>query len=235
MMNRACFLSMAFALSIMLSAMGNPVYAEALNYNVIDLSAQARRQVSNDVMQATLFAESVGPVPAKLAAEVNEQLNKAISAAKKIKSVRVESGDYHSQANYQDGKQQGWRTRGEVRLESTDFAALATLLGQLQNDALQLANVQFSVSPQLRDQVENELIREALKAFQKRADVVKQSLDRNSVKIVSIRLDTQNAFPTPRPVYRVNAMMAKDVAEAAPAEAGNSEIIVVASGSVQVE
>lgn len=211
------------------------VYADTLNYNLIELSAQASRQVSNDVMQATLFAEAAGLQPAALAATVNKQLAAAMVAAKKISSVRVENGDYQSFANYQDGKQQGWRTRAELRLESKDFAALATLIGELQNDGMQLGNLQFSVSPQLRNKTESELISEALQAFQQRADVVRQSLKKNSVKIVSIRIDAQGSFPPPRPMYKANAMMAMDVAAAPPAEAGNSEITVVASGSVQVE
>lgn len=235
MLHRARYTSFVASLMVILlpfASVGSS--AEGLNYNVVDLSAQARREVNNDLMQATLFAEAVGQSPAQLSATVNDQLNKAINAAKKVKSVRVESGDYQSQANYRDGKQDGWRTRGEVRLESADFSGLATLLGQLQSENLQLSSVQFSVSPQLREQVENELVRDALKAFQQRADVVRQSLNKNAVKIVSIRLETQNMYPVPRPMFRVSAM-AMDKAEAAPAEAGNSEIIVMANGSIQVE
>jgi predicted secreted protein len=224
-----------FFLPVFVVISSSLVYADALNYNVIELAAQASRQVSNDVMQATLFVEVSGAEPAPLAKQVNQQLNKAVATAKKVKDISVENGDYQSMANYQDGKQNGWRTRGEVNLQSTDFTALATLIGELQSDGMQLGNVQFSVSPALRDRIEQQLTREALKAFQQRADIVRDSLNSKALKIVTIRLDTQGSYPPPRPMYKVNAMMAMDAAAAPPAEAGNSEITVVASGSVQVE
>ena len=234
MITRKSLLS-RFFLTVFVVISSGVVYAESLNYNLVELSAQASRQVSNDVMQATLFAEATGPQPGALAATVNKQLANAVADTKKIKNVRVENGDYYSQANYQEGKQQGWRTRGEVRVQSSDFAALATLIGELQSDGMQLGNMQFSVSPQLRESVEAELTRAAIKAFQQRAEIVRDSLNSKAVKIVTLRLDAQGSFPPPRPMYKVNAMMAMDAAAAPPAEAGNSEITVVASGSVQVE
>ena len=42
------------------------VQAEPLNYNVISLDAEARREVANDLMRANLFAEFNDADPARL-------------------------------------------------------------------------------------------------------------------------------------------------------------------------
>ncbi|MBN2108487.1 MAG: SIMPL domain-containing protein, partial [Deltaproteobacteria bacterium] len=117
----------SFLLAAALACMALPGAVQAapaaeLNYILIDFSVQARRDVGNDLMQATLFAESVGSNPAELAAIVNKRLGAAVAQAKTVQGVKVESGSYHSWANYQKGKQDGWRTRAELRLESRDFA-----------------------------------------------------------------------------------------------------------------
>jgi predicted secreted protein len=212
----------------------DPARATELNYNLVEFSVQARRDVNNDLMQATLFAEATGSDSGELAALVNKRLAAAVAQAKAVQGVKVESGNYQSWANYQKGKQDGWRTRAELRLESRDFTVLAGLIGRLQSSDLQLGGLQFSVSPALRTQVEGELTKEALAAFQNRADVIRQSLSAQASKIVTIRIDTQ----TPqihRPMMRAKAMASLEEAAAPAAEAGNSEIIVSAIGTVQTQ
>lgn len=205
-----------------------------LNYNLIDFSVMARREVSNDLMQAVMFTEEAGSDPAELAAAVNKRCAAAVARAKTVEGVKVESGNYRSWANYQKGKQDGWRTRSEMRLESRDFAALAKLIGSLQAADMQLAAMEFSISSALRSRIEDELTREALAAFQSRADMIRQSLKAQTHKIVTIHLDTQTP-QSPRPIMRVKAMTA--MADAAPpqAEAGTSDILVSATGTVQVQ
>jgi predicted secreted protein len=208
--------------------------AADLNYNLIDFSVQARREVGNDLMQATLFAESAGSNPAELAATVNKRIAAAVTQAKAVQGVKVESGNYNSWANYQKGKQDGWRTRAELRLESRDFGALSALIGQLQAADVQLAGMQFVVSPSLRSQVEAELTKEALAAFQARADLIRQSLSAQASRIVTLHLDAQTPH-IPRPMFRAKAMAAMEEAAAPAAEAGTSEIVITASGTVQVQ
>ena len=228
-----------FLLAAALACMALPGAAQAapaadLNYNLIDFSVQARREVGNDLMQATLFAESVGSNPGELAATVNKRIAAAVAQAKAAQGVKVESGNYHSWANYQKGKQDGWRTRAELRLESRDFAVLAGLIGRLQAGDVQLGGMQFLISPALRSQVEAELTKEALAAFQARADLVRQSLAAQTSRIVTLHLDAQTP-QTPRPMFRAKAMAAMEEAVAPPAEAGTSEIVITASGTVQVQ
>ena len=68
-----------------------------------------------------------------------------------------------------DGKISAWRGRTEVALESRDFAAASKLAGQLSN-LMQVANVEFSLSPEAQRAAEQKLTTEAIKSFRARAD-----------------------------------------------------------------
>jgi predicted secreted protein len=233
-MTAACFFAAALA-CMHLPGADLPAGAAELNYNLIEFSVQARRDVANDLMQATLFAEAVGSDPAELAAQVNKRIAAAVSRAKAVAGVKVESGSYTSSANYQKGRQEGWRTRAELRLESRDFSALSGLIGQLQGADLQLGAMQFVISPALRSQVEAELTKEALAAFQERAGLIRQSMAAQASKTVTIRIDGQAPQP-PRPLFRARAMTAmEESAPPPPAEGGTSEIVIAATGTVQMQ
>jgi predicted secreted protein len=209
--------------------------AGELNYNLIEFSVQARRETPNDLMQAMLFAEAAGADPAVLAARVNKTIGDAVKQAKTVSGIKVESGRYTSSANYQKGRQEGWRTRAELNLESRDFTALARLIGRLQSADLQLGQLNFTISPDLRTRIESELTQEALAAFKSRADLIRQSLNAQGLRVVTIRLDTQ--FPQPlRQGLRASRMMAlEEQAPPPPAEGGTTEIVLNAAGTVQVQ
>lgn len=209
--------------------------AETLHYNLVDFTVKARREAPNDLMTAVLFAEAVGASPADLAARVNERIAAATAETKKIPAVKIESGDYRTWANYQKDRQEGWRTRAELRLESRDVAALAKLVGRLQAADMQLAGMDFSLSPDLRSKIEEELTKEALAAFQSRADLIRQSLKAASLKIVTVHITTQAPQPQ-RPMLRARAVSAAMAgAPQPPAEAGTSDITVIATGTVQLQ
>ena len=62
----------------------------------------------------------------------------------------------------------GWRGRAELKVESKDFKAAGELISLLQSK-LQLSNLNFSVAPETRRELENQLITEAVAAFRQRA------------------------------------------------------------------
>jgi len=206
----------------------------APRYNAVSLQASAQREVPNDLVNATLFVEVNDATPAKVADAVNRTLNDALRAAKAYPSVRTHSGNLRTFPIYTRGNQlQGWRGRGELRLESEDFAALPELIGKLQG-SLQLGGLQFGVSPQARRTAENALITEAIAAFKARADIIRTALGGRGYKLQSLDVSSGHRPP---PVPRV--AMAQSVS-AAPAvappdlEAGLSTITVNASGTIEI-
>ena len=127
---------------------------------------------------------------------------------------------------------QGWRGRAEIRIESRDFEAASALIGKLQTN-MQLGGINFSVSPEARRTVENELITEAIAAFKARADIVKAALGGRSYKLQ--RLNVANGYNAPQPRFAVARMASASAEVAAPSlEAGVSVVTVNANGAIEV-
>ena len=207
--------------------------AEPPRYNTVDLQADAQREVANDLLNATLYVELNDASPAALANGLNKTLGEALRVAKEYKSVRVRSGANQTYPVYsRPGTLQGWRGRAELRLESRDFEAATALIGRLQA-SLQLGSLNFSVAPDTRRTVENELIAEAIAAFKARADIVKGALGGRSYKIQRLGLNSNSNVQQPRLMAARSALSSAEVTPPA-VEAGASTLTVNAAGAIEV-
>jgi len=215
-----------------LAAAGNARPAEEpLRYNVVDLQAEAQREIQNDVMTAALYVEQSGENPAQVSNSVNKIANEALRMAGDVKSVKANTAGYQTYPIYGKNKRlEAWRVRSEIRIESKDFSALSNLIGKLQS-TLQLSYLGFTVSPEARRQAENELIAEAISNFRGRADIVKLSLKGREFKIRRMSVNTSGFHP--RPVFSRSAV-AQEVA-APNVEGGTSQVTVNISGTIEVE
>jgi predicted secreted protein len=217
---------------LFLAAVGNAHPAEEpLRYNVVDLQAEAQREIQNDVMTAALYVEQSGENPAQVSNSVNKIANEALRVAGDVKSVKANTAGYQTYPVYGKNKLlEAWRVRSEIRLESKDFSALSNLIGKLQS-TLQLSYLGFAVSPEARRQAENELIAEAISNFRGRADIVKQSFKGREFKIRRMSVNTSGFHP--RPVL-ARGIAAQDVA-APNVEGGTSQVTVNVNGTIEVE
>lgn len=210
--------------------------AEPLNYNQVSLRAEVQQSVNNDTLTVVLFTEEQDTDPAKLANRVTETLNKGLETARQNKNIKVASGNRVSQPVYDEKRQNivAWRERGEIRLEGTDFAQVSTVTGDLLGE-LSLDSMSFSLSPSSRSTTEDSLIKEAIDAFKRRADIATQGLGGNSYKIVQLNLNTQ--FMSPRPYMRASNMaMSAEAKMATPAvEGGEADVTVNADGVIEVQ
>ncbi len=201
-------------------------------YNTVTLQADAQREVQNDLLNATLFVEVNDSTPAGVANAVNKSVNDALRIAKDYKNVRARSGNNQTFPVYTKGNQlQGWRGRGEIRLESKDFEAASALIGKLQS-SMQLGGIQFTVAPESRRAVENELITEAIAAFKARAEIAKTALGGRGYKLQNLNVGSGRAV-MPQPYMAMARAQAAEVA-APNLEAGASVITVNANGTVEI-
>lgn len=207
--------------------------AEPPRYNTIELQAEAQREVHNDLLDASLFVELNDPNPASLANAMNKRVNQALRVARDDKGVRVRSGNNQTYPVYtKAGVLQGWRGRAEIRIEGRDFDAASGLIGQLQA-GMQLGNMSFSVSPEARRAMENELIAEVIGAFKARAEIVKTALAGRGYKL--LRLNVASTRNAPQPRFAVARMMASSQEVVAPdLEVGVSLVIVSANGAIEI-
>ena len=203
----------------------------APRYNVVELQAEAQRELPNDTLNAILYVELSDASPAALADAINKRINEAMRLAKEYPGLRMRSAGNQTFPVYGKGNAlQGWRGRAEVRIESRDFQAASGLIGRLQA-GMQLANMSFSVSPEARRQIENELIAEAIDAFKARAEIARGALGGRGYKIQRIGVNSGRNAPAPR--LAMARTMAAEVT-APDFEVGVSQITVTAAGAIEI-
>ena len=225
-----------FVLALALCLPAAAVSAERAppRYNVVTLQADAQREVQNDLLNATLFVEVNDASAAGAANAVNRSVNEALRIAREHKNVRARSGNNQTFPVYTKANQlQGWRGRGEIRLESRDFEAASALIGKLQS-GMQLSGIQFTVAPESRRAVENELITEAIAAFKARAEIAKAALGGRGYKLQNLNVGTGRSPPQPQPYMAMARAQGAPEVAAPNLEAGASVITVNANGSIEI-
>jgi len=219
-------LLLAFLLAPLSAAAQSP---ETL-FNLVTLTAQADREVQNDLLGATLAVEAEGSDPVPLSQEVNRKMQAALAVAKGYSAVRSRSGNYQTFPVYDKDRIARWRVRQELRLESADFAAATELIGKLQA-SLVVTAMTLQVSPDARRLAENALIPEALAAFDERARLVRDAMKAKGYRMRNLQISGGGpVYPAPLPA------MARSMSAPAPAvEAGTTRILITVSGTVQLQ
>ncbi|MBF7686944.1 SIMPL domain-containing protein [Acinetobacter rathckeae] len=219
--------------------LATPVFATentSINYNMVNIQAEASKDVHNDQMYAVLYIEKSSPQATALATQITQAMNQATALGQKYPEVKMETGQQSTYPIYDNDSQKlkEWRGRAEVRLTSTDFKAVSQLMSALQN-TFQTESIQFNVSDQQRQLVENELMVMASQNFQKRAQLIAQTWQKNKYHLVNLDLrGNEQSFIQPRMLMASSKMMAAS----APAQnfnAGDSKVSVTASGTIQLD
>jgi predicted secreted protein len=200
-------------------------------FDTVSLSAQAQVEVDNDRIQATLFAEREGTDPAKLADAVNQDIAWALARLEPVAAIQTTTPAYQTSPLYQQGRITGWRVRQTLRLESSDMTAMSEMLGELQA-RLGLQAVDFLLSPERRQAVEEDLIKQALANFTRRAAMVAGELGRGGYRLVDMQVHSGGAVMPP---VRQLAMARAEAVAAPRLEGGSSEVQVTVSGTIQLK
>ena len=198
----------------------------------IDLNAEANRPTANDMVRTSVYSESTGNNPAELARRVNQEITEALKVIKTKSAVSVKSGQQSTYPVYGQGQKiESWRMRSELILESKELATVSELIAKLQQMRLALGSVNQLPSPEIRRQVEDETTRDAIRAFQSRAEVVADQLGKKwKIKHLSI----QQGGGMPMPIMRSSRSAVMAEAAPAPLEAGESLLTTTISGQVEL-
>lgn len=197
--------------------------------DVVNLQAEASREVENDQLVAVLAAEAQGASPAELADTVNRKMADALKAAREVPGVKLRAGNYQTFPRPgKDGRIEGWQASEELRLESADFAAAAKLIGRLQQ-SLNVRSMSLRLAPDTRRAAEDALIGEAVAAFEARAELARKAMKAKGYRIREISIGTAGGAPRPLQ-YEIAAARAAPVA----LEGGVSQVTVTVSGSIQL-
>lgn len=206
----------------------------APTYDRINFQVSASQEVANDTLVAVMYYERSGQQPTAMADDVNRTIEQAVATAKKNSAIKVQTLNYRQEPLYKNQTVTGWKVRQSIRLESTDVAALGTLIGELQK-RLSVASLSYAVSPEVRARVADVLITRALGGFAERGKLIATELGRPDYRIVSMDVATARAAPGPVRMRAV-ASMADSSSVAPPAlEAGVQTITVQISGTIELE
>ena len=201
--------------------------------NRVSFQVESLRDVTNDWIQAVVGITDEDVDSARLADRINAAMTRAMAVAKAAPAVRVKSGGYATHPIHKDGKLRRWRASQDLVLESADIDAVTRLVGKLQGE-LQLRSIEFSISPERRRAIEDELISEALTAFKARAEIVRENLGAMHYEVVAISINTQGGGPI-RAAFREGAVMRAQSATPPALEGGSSRISVHVNGTVELE
>ncbi|OXI46000.1 SIMPL domain-containing protein [Burkholderia aenigmatica] len=239
----ALSLALAAAVPVALTLASSTAHAQTANPHfpepagVLSLSSQASTDVPQDIIHITLFYEQQAKDPGSLTAQLNQRADAALSQAKGVSGVTAHTGTFSVYPSTdRDGKISAWRGRTEVALESRDFAAASKLAGQLSN-LMQVANVEFSLSPEAQRAAEQKLTTEAIKSFRARADEAAKAFGYSSYTIRDVNVGGgRNVQPYPRMMAMAAAPMDSAKMSAPIAvEGGKATVSVTVNGSVQMK
>ncbi len=228
------FALVGFGLSLALGLVGATAKAhDEDGRNRVVFQVEAVREVQNDWATARLTVSSEGKDASVVAADVNRIMASAVARSKDSEVIEVTTGSYVTHPVHDDGRIVRWRAFQELRLETGDVDELAELVGELQGRGVALSGIDFSVAKETRRALEDELIEEALGAFQARAARVAGAMGRKSWSLIALSVG-QDGQPPPFPVRREARMMALG-SQPVTLEGGTSEIRVVVDGTIELE
>ncbi len=212
-----------------------PLYAQAFPpvppVPVVTVSATATVTLPNDRMHAWLRVESESPTAAAAAAEVNARMAKALARIKATPSVKASTSGYSTNQIVDKGKPARWRVAQSVKLEGTDFPALAALIGKLQDeDGMLLSGLSFTLSDDARKQAEDSVTQQAIKSWQQRAQSAAQGLGFASWRAGRVNVQTSDAGRPYLMQARGESMAMAASAPPLPVEAGTTDVTVSVSG-----
>lgn len=224
-------------------AQTNPVTVwQAAPQNVLTLSAEASREVPQDLLSITLAATREGADAAAVQAQLRQALDGALAEARKAARpglLDVRTGAFQVMPRYAAPRPgspatiAGWQGRADLVLEGSDTAAISQLAGRLSGLAVQ--RVGFSLSREARDKVEAEVAAQAIDRFKARAAAHAQQFGYASYSLREVAVTgSEGGGPQPVPMFRVAAAPMAGGDQAQPVEAGRTTVTVTVNGSIQL-
>ncbi|AMN49512.1 SIMPL domain-containing protein [Psychrobacter sp. P2G3] len=219
----------------LLTAMMGSAHAEPTGYDQLSFQTEVKEEVQNDEVRASMYKKAQATNAKALATTLNTSINNAMKIAKRYPSVTVSTGQQRTYPRYdKNDKIIGWTGQANIDLKSTDFAATSQLIADLQ-ETLVMDNLNFGVSDDKKDALEQKLMTDASRSFQKQAKNLTRAWDAHGYRVVNVSLNTGSNYP--RPMYSSMNMKAEAADASVPSqsfESGNSTISVTANGTIEL-
>ena len=229
-------LSLLAGLSFAHSAQAQSAPSDA--QQVLQLSASARKEVAQDWLSVVVRAQQEGADPVVLQNQLKATVEAALASLRprlQPQQLEVRSGNFGIYPRHNNqGRVSGWQGQADLVLEGRDFARVSQLAGNLPR--MTVAQADFSLSREGRQQLEAEVQSQAVQNFRQRAQALAQDF---GFAGYTLRQVTVSSVDRPEPGVQPRLMMAAD-ATASPAlapiplVAGKEEVRITVSGSIQL-
>lgn len=200
----------------------------------VNVTASATATLPNDRMIAWLRAESENASAKTAAAEVNTRMAGVLARIKATPAITASSAGYATNQIAEKGKPTRWRVAQTVKLESGDFAALATEIGALQDDGMLFTGMAFTLSDGARRTAQDSVTQQAIKAWQQRAQAAASGFGYGSYRVGEVSVQT-NDGGQPYPMMRSEMKVMSAAAAPPVVEAGAADVTVTVGGSAVLQ
>ena len=214
-------------------------HAEPERRNVVQFSASATEELTQDQLTVTLEAVKEGAQAADVQAELKRALDAGLAEARKhtldtapdALSVRIGSFNLYPRYN-NTGKANGWQGSAQLVLTGNDAAKVSQAAGKL--NQLNIVNVSYGLSRAVREARESRLTSEAIGRFRERAAQMARDFGMKGYSLGAVSVSSTEPGFEPRPM--LVAMRAKAEAVSAdaplPVAPGKGVLSVTVSGEV---
>ncbi len=201
---------------------------------ILQITAHAEREVANDLMTVSMKAERRSAEVSQATSEVNRIMRDALEQTRGIQSIDARTQGYSTSPFYDRDRTRtdpvAWQVTQMLELRGKNFEQLTALAAKLQDLGLAIANIQFSISEEIRQAQRQELLLEAIRKWQHTAQTMGAALGASHVLPKQITLHDDGLAP-PWPEL---AMRTADADITSPAlEAGHSTLRVTVSGELK--
>ncbi len=206
----------------------------APTYDRVNFRVSATKEVDNDTLVVVMYHQRDGQHPTSMADDVNRTITWAVDLAKQTSGIKVQTLQYRQEPVYRNQRISSWKVRQSIRLESSDVTTLSRLVGELQ-ERLSVSSLRYTISPEVRLDVEDELIALALDRFGRRGKLIADELGRSDYRIVTMDVSTSGGAPAPVRMRAVSAMAEGSSVTAPTLEPGVQSVTVQVSGTIELE
>ncbi len=182
---------------------------------ILDISATERREITEDLLVATLSCQRVNTDPIELQNAINTTMRQALDLAAKVPEVKTATGSYSVYPTTDPRtKERKWQGSQSLTLKSKEAHALLQLAGTLQELDLTMNSLNYTVDPETAITVQDSLMESALKRLQARADRAASALGKSKAELREVNVQGES-IPHPemmRSDYLDTGMQAKAMA-----------------------
>jgi predicted secreted protein len=209
----------------------------------VRVGAEAYREVKEDRANVTLTKQLEGEDQRELMREVNLAMRNVVELGKDNPELDLETGNYsirknvHYKKDTKEVEKITYTAVGQVIARSKDFDELLSFVEAAHEDML-VGSIQFDLSTELRREVEQEILEEAIAAFRSKADMIADGLGYERFEVRNIEVNDSESSSPIRPMRGVMAMSmdavpaASSPSAAPPLEGGKQMVRVSVSGQV---